>query len=172
MTPCDGTPTSEKWCCGTHNIACCGTDKEIALATVIGVPNTSSKASSTSKSSSTSTPISSPNATQSSTQSSIPKVLTLGAKVGIGIGVVVIGLATVLGPLCFWWKRGKWGKDKRSAPVTSEGFMKAELPGSEVSRYGNAALLRTHLWRRSEMVELEGSKTQIQGGDITRIELP
>jgi len=50
--------------------------------------------------------------------------------------------------------------------------MKAELPGSEVSRYGNAALLRTHLWRRSEMVELEGSKTQIQGGDITRIELP
>ncbi|KAG9233947.1 hypothetical protein BJ875DRAFT_29603 [Amylocarpus encephaloides] len=55
MTPCDGTASSLKWCCGEHNTACCGTGREILLAAVLGSSSTTSSTSTSSSTSSTGT---------------------------------------------------------------------------------------------------------------------
>jgi hypothetical protein len=106
MTPCDGTSTSEKWCCGTGNTSCCATNP-IAIAAKFGFDTTTSlrasasnAVSSTQSSRESSTSISSFNNLSSATgtpqASNLNKSSSLsgGAIVGIVIGSV-IGVAVV-----------------------------------------------------------------------------
>ncbi|KAF2645411.1 hypothetical protein P280DRAFT_545387 [Massarina eburnea CBS 473.64] len=47
LTPCDGTPTSEFWCCAKNSASCCGTNDQIKLAATLGeTPRESSTTSS------------------------------------------------------------------------------------------------------------------------------
>ena len=115
MTPCDGTSSSEKWCCGTHNTDCCGTGQEIVLAASLGISSTSSTTSpSTSTPSQSSQTHTSSSSTSSPTASSSPSGLSTGAKAGIGIGSV--GLAVLIVGTVFLFMFLK----KKSGPHTTE----------------------------------------------------
>jgi hypothetical protein len=106
MTPCDGTSTSEKWCCGTANTSCCATNP-IAIPAKFGFDPTtdlraaaSNAVSSVQSSREASTLISSFSNLHSATgtaQASRPNSsssLSGGAIAGIVIGSI-IGVAIV-----------------------------------------------------------------------------
>jgi hypothetical protein len=107
MTPCDGTPTSAKWCCGTHNTSCCGTGQEIVLAATLGVASTTSPSSPSSSPSSTPTQPSNAAASSSSTpaQASTSSGLSAGAIAGIAIGCAAVAVLVVVAIWYFWRKR-------------------------------------------------------------------
>ncbi|KAF2646827.1 hypothetical protein P280DRAFT_464988 [Massarina eburnea CBS 473.64] len=107
MTPCDGTSTSDRWCCGnTKN--CCNADNKIDIVTLaakFGESSSTAKASSTPTSSGSSNTASNTasastsnasSATSSPTSASEATGLSTGAKAGIGIGAVV-GCAALVG---------------------------------------------------------------------------
>ncbi|KAF2247734.1 hypothetical protein BU26DRAFT_506919 [Trematosphaeria pertusa] len=113
MTPCDGTPTSEKWCCGMTD-SCCDTDA-VLLPRTFGAAlsststsasvATSSSSSATTLASSASSPTSEPTASptlspspspstsaeanaDATTQPSSSTGLSAGAKAGAAIGAI------------------------------------------------------------------------------------
>ena len=104
MTPCDGTSTSETWCCGRQNTTCCagGSDKAIILAPTRGVPTapistitaivtvTAAQALRTNVQNTTQL-----NAQQSSSGTS------QGAAAGIAIGILIGGM--LIGGLASWF---------------------------------------------------------------------
>jgi hypothetical protein len=115
MTPCDGTPTSEKWCCGALNVSCCMTNPIIipanfgsnspSLRASASQAQSSARASgavSTSISSSSSRSSGTGTAHISNSDSSSP--LSGGAIAGIVIGSV-IGVAIVFLAGVFFAKR-------------------------------------------------------------------
>ncbi|KAF2650986.1 hypothetical protein K491DRAFT_682541 [Lophiostoma macrostomum CBS 122681] len=92
MTPCDGTATSLKWCCGVDTSCCDDSSKVKTLAFEFrgAIPNTASASYNpftTPTSSATSTPTSSSNSNASSGG------LSTGAKAGIGVGAAIGGIA-------------------------------------------------------------------------------
>ena len=93
MTPCDGKPTSDTWCCG-DTTDCCGKVGEIKVAATVGATATSSSSSSSSPSSTSSTatftptgdaPFTSPTPSPSSEPSKSSKI-SGGAIAGAAIG--------------------------------------------------------------------------------------
>ncbi|KAL2845277.1 hypothetical protein BJY01DRAFT_263677 [Aspergillus pseudoustus] len=111
ITPCDGTDTSEKWCCGTTT-DCCGTDEEVHVPQNIYTKSTTSISTSTtsgSTSSSTTTTTSSstptPTADDSDSEPGGSSGLSGGAKAGVGVGVAVGAIAIIAGALYFMLSR-------------------------------------------------------------------
>ncbi|KAL2828182.1 hypothetical protein BDW59DRAFT_159775 [Aspergillus cavernicola] len=111
ITPCDGTDTSETWCCGTDT-SCCGTDDEIHVPSDIYTSSTSTPTSTststststtqTSADSSTSTPTSAPES-----ESEQSDTLSDSAKAGVGVGVAVGAVAIVASVVFFLLRRRK-----------------------------------------------------------------
>ncbi|OJJ89527.1 EGFR-like transmembrane domain-containing protein [Aspergillus glaucus CBS 516.65] len=101
MTSCDGTPTSETWCCGINNTECCNSDKAITIAASFG--------------SSTSTPSTSPSGSPSADNSSAG--LSDGAKAGIGVGAAV-GSIAIIAAVSFWFMRRRRQKSTGDVDMT------------------------------------------------------
>jgi hypothetical protein len=105
MTPCDGTPTSEKWCCGGDSKACCSINpivlpklgkKELA-STSSALPQASSTVPSSITQSTNAPPSSTPSAATAPAQaetsnksSSIEGGAIAGAVIGAIVAVVAI----------------------------------------------------------------------------------
>ncbi|OAK95316.1 hypothetical protein IQ06DRAFT_381174 [Phaeosphaeriaceae sp. SRC1lsM3a] len=117
MTPCDGTATSEKWCCG-DKADCCDAENAHKAVTVPRKLGQKFSANSTSASASSSpTPGSSQ---QSSSASDVKWKIGLG--VGIGIGFpIMLALGILLGMFCF----------KRKGEAQSSA---SEVQGNEVAQ--------------------------------------
>jgi hypothetical protein len=128
MTPCDGTPTSEKWCCGALNVSCCMTNPIIipanfgsnspSLRASASQAQSSARASgavSTSISSSSSRSSGTGTAHISNSDSSSP--LSGGAIAGIVIGSV-IGVAIVFLAGVFFAKK-KMLRRRTAPPMQS-----------------------------------------------------
>lgn len=131
MTPCDGTPTSGTWCCGTST-SCCGTSDAIALAATLGSQTTSSSATSSATPTSSPSPTSSASqtttsaaATSSATSTGTASGLSGGAKAGIGIGAAAAGALLVLGGMFLLWRR-----HGKNAGTNKSGGPAHELPPS------------------------------------------
>ncbi|CRG89648.1 hypothetical protein PISL3812_06687 [Talaromyces islandicus] len=92
VTPCDGTSSSETWCCGATT-DCCDTSP-ITIAQIFNPGTTSTTSASTATATSTqqhthtSTATSTPSPSESSPSSS-SSGLSTGAKAGVGVGVAV-----------------------------------------------------------------------------------
>lgn len=89
MTPCDGTPTSETWCCRLDNTTCCNSDSAINIPAQFG-----KQAASATTGVPTATNTNSPSSSSSNG-------LSDGAKAGIGVGVAV-GAIGIFAILAFW----------------------------------------------------------------------
>ncbi|PVH95689.1 hypothetical protein DM02DRAFT_675327 [Periconia macrospinosa] len=95
LTPCDGKPDSETWCCGKNTTTCCGTDKAIKIGKAFNAAQMpvavstlfSSDIASQPTASSKPSPVASPEVVASET----PKSNRMGT--GAIIGCVVAGLA-------------------------------------------------------------------------------
>ncbi|CAI6332585.1 unnamed protein product [Periconia digitata] len=111
LTPCDGTPDSEDWCCGKNTTSCCGTSTAIKLAKVFSAelrpvavsqsssPSSSSKPTESAHAVSSNTPAESSNTPAESSNASaessdVPKAK--GTSTGTIVGCVVAGM-TILG---------------------------------------------------------------------------
>lgn len=156
MTPCDGTATSETWCCG-GNTKCCGKAGEIKIAATLGAsPSSSSSSSSSSSTSSSSaasstsssapsvesTATSTPTSTSSSSPSSSAEPspatgLSGGAKAGVAIGAIAgVGAILAAGFLLVRRRKQQKANDPYTAPV-EVGDYDASYPHSEM--YGSSA---------------------------------
>lgn len=127
MTPCDGTNSSQTWCCG-GSTACCGNPalKPITLARAFGVSSsaTASRTIST-RTTSTRAPAFTTRASDTSSSSSAPENngggLSTGAKAGIGVGVP-LGLAALVGALLLgirWYRK----RDERAREAEAQNLM-------------------------------------------------
>lgn len=85
MTPCDGTNTSETWCCG-GTPACCNGPNAVNLASVL-------QSSTTSGYHTTSTSVGGTGASTPGSSTDLKPGLSKGAKVGIGVGAAIGGVA-------------------------------------------------------------------------------
>ncbi|KAF2273604.1 uncharacterized protein EI97DRAFT_155028 [Westerdykella ornata] len=149
VTPCDGTRTSEKWCCG-ETTDCCDKPYALVLAQTLGA--SPSTISSTISGHPTSTSITnsatgdpSSTATTNTPDSPSSGNLSVGAKAGIGVGVAVTGL--VLLTVGFIW--AKKSRSRRNAvpyeshgvepgiPAYTEYKHNAELPVTPGELYTN-----------------------------------
>jgi hypothetical protein len=105
MTPCDGTPTSEKWCCGADSRACCSINpivlptlgKKESASTSSGTPQASSTAQPSNTQLTNMAPSSTPSAAIAPAQaetsngsSSIGGGAIAGAVIGAVVAVVAI----------------------------------------------------------------------------------
>lgn len=110
MTPCDGTATSTKWCCGKQNTTCCGIGQEIILPAVLGAT--------------TSTPASTPSST-----------LSTGSKAGIGVGCTALAVI-VVGAIFYYNKRRKRSQEKLENGLASEYVTKSFQDERRVELHG------------------------------------
>ncbi|ORY08581.1 hypothetical protein BCR34DRAFT_391822 [Clohesyomyces aquaticus] len=125
MTPCDGNPTSEKWCCG-NKTDCCNTDRAITLAAKFQAGGSSS---STSISSSlfatapgsfvTTTATGSATNTSDTRQGASKGGLSTDAKACIGVGAVA-GALILLGLGFFVARYLQYKKVAESALISHE----------------------------------------------------
>ena len=126
VTPCDGTDSSEYWCCG-NSTACCGDDasfgKEKVDRVFLGIISSSSM-SSIASSTSTSMPLSSssPSSTSTPSPTTTPPNddsggLSTGAKAGIGVGAA-FGVIALLALGAFIGRRS-YKKKKETAEMTT-----------------------------------------------------
>ncbi|KAF2106739.1 hypothetical protein BDV96DRAFT_590757 [Lophiotrema nucula] len=114
MTPCDGTPTSDKWCCGDSTACCGGSDARTVaqkFGQAIATTSTASTVSLTPIPSSSST-IPNPATTSSATAPSAAQGLSTGAKAGVGVGIslgvlALIGFGYYLAMSLQWKKQAK-----------------------------------------------------------------
>jgi hypothetical protein len=110
MTPCDGTSTSEKWCCGAFNTACCATNPIVIpakfqngaqtslQATVSSALSSSGPAGAASTQVSISSVSSSTSTTTQASNSGSSASLSGAAIAGIVIGsIIVVLLALIVG---------------------------------------------------------------------------
>lgn len=105
MTPCDGTPTSETWCCGVGNTTCCNSDSAINIPAQFGK-----------QAASATTDV--PTATNTNPpSSSSSNGLSDGAKAGIGVGVA---------RGCHWYFRHTCILDFTTAPAAEAAAGAAE----------------------------------------------
>ncbi|KAF2119766.1 hypothetical protein BDV96DRAFT_353030 [Lophiotrema nucula] len=104
VTPCDGTSTSEKWCC-ENSTACCNTDTAIVIPQVLGRANLSASVSS-----SASAPLSPATATSSPTAAAHSSGGISGGQItGVVVGSIIGGLLMGLVGFLVWfrWQRGR-----------------------------------------------------------------
>jgi hypothetical protein len=114
LTPCDGTNSSEKWCCG-DTMDCCGKTNSaraviIPKMLVLGSNSTSSVApsSSTSAASAASSSASASSSSSAQQDTSFKKQRNIGLGVGLGIGLpVMLALGLLLGALFMKRRRGE-----------------------------------------------------------------
>lgn len=126
MTPCDGTPTSKRWCCGDSD-ACCTNmigvvelpEKFVGRA-VVSSSSSSSVSSATATSGASQATASAPGQSNSSSPPPEPAGLSGGAKAGIAIGAI-LGALLLLGAVFFVRKALAWKKQARSTATTSGG---------------------------------------------------
>lgn len=181
MTPCDGTATSEKWCCGLKNTDCCGTDKEIVLAAVLGDATTSSSSASSSSSATTSSTTQTTPATSASTiaalltqtptptptQTTDPVTqtgLSTGGKAGIGIGSAALALIAVGGILYFVRrKKGKSSKSSKDEGLMTEYSTRNYPPqgGTQIELYGGDSTAELHGIPQHQFSEVSGNDKRI-----------
>jgi hypothetical protein len=169
MTPCDGTATSAKWCCGTHNTACCGTAQEIVLAAVLGAATTSSSTSKTSSATSISTTASQSSKTSSPTPNPTsaaapPSALSTGAKAGIGIGCAALAVL-VAGAIFYFFKRKK---SSQAASLAAE---------CATGSYPDERKFELHGMPQQQLLEMQGDGVMVRsrgspGDDGRMTELP
>lgn len=150
MTPCDGSLTSETWCCGAGN-NCCGSDSAITIAALFGASSTSTAQTA----SATSNEATSSAATATATRiSSSSTGLSDGAKAGIGVGVGV-GAVAVIAAVAFWAVRRRKQKGTvankidvagtgpvvaAAVPEAYQGYTVVQMPGElEGNGVGNVA---------------------------------
>ncbi|KAG9195720.1 hypothetical protein G6011_00841 [Alternaria panax] len=135
VTPCDGTDTSEQWCCG-NSTACCedASFGSHSVAPVFLGVITSSSSSSIPSATSTSVPLSS--SSSSSTPTPLPTTtpsngdnrgLSTGAKAGIGVGAAVGVIALIALGVFIGRRSHKKGKETAEATSYYEP-VKAEFP--------------------------------------------
>ncbi|KAH6633046.1 hypothetical protein C7974DRAFT_163792 [Boeremia exigua] len=138
ITPCDGTATSSRWCCGDTRGCCNSNSGVVLLEQVLGqvsssVISSSSPATSSSSSVTTPTPsTTSASAAPLDTGSTSTKSngLSGGAIGGIVVGVVV-GLALIAAALFFARKASRRKKAPYAAPDAAEvPYSPAEVPYS------------------------------------------
>ena len=99
LTPCDGSATSEYWCCGSSR-SCCGTSDQVQINSTFA-----SNATATASTSTTATPTATGTSSSSpTTTASASSGLSSGAKAGIGIGAAV-GAIAVIAALVFFFRR-------------------------------------------------------------------
>ncbi|PVH91266.1 hypothetical protein DM02DRAFT_664172 [Periconia macrospinosa] len=192
MTPCDGTPTSKKWCCGDSS-SCCTNN--------IGVVELPDKFvgraifSSASASSSSSTPASSPSAStsppstlnttgQSQPASSAPPPpptsatgLSIGAKAGIAIGAI-LGVLLLLGILFFVRKALAWKNKAASAAseveVEASGCANHDSPHYQFQQQQDAVMYRYEAARNgiNELSDAKAAKVSELPEAMQMAELP
>lgn len=143
MTPCDGTATSEKWCCGDSNKCCLqGRDDFVLLAQTLGEPVPTSSANSDMNSATESSSITGSIPASSSTNTAAPESprnggLSTGAKAGIGVGAAV-GALTLLAGGFFIAKALQWKKKAaRAKEINNMGYAGEEQPIQYNSPYSD-----------------------------------
>lgn len=137
MTPCDGTPNSETWCCGLDNTACCGTPDAITLA-AFGATSTTTTTTTTA-----STSISAL-ATGSPVISNEPEIkysagtgLSDGAKASISVDAAVGGIAVIAALAFLFVRRRRQSKTggvnmagvEPAAGLVYQGYTAVQNPG-------------------------------------------
>ncbi|KAJ8115058.1 hypothetical protein OPT61_g3204 [Boeremia exigua] len=133
ITPCDGTATSSRWCCGDTRGCCDSNSGVVLLEQVLGQVSSSVISSSSSRTlSSAPTPTSSQVAisgppTETSSASSDSSGLGGGAIAGIVVGAIA-GLALVVAGALFFARRAS-----RKRKLVEEAPAVAEVPYSPVS---------------------------------------
>jgi hypothetical protein len=131
ITPCDGSNTSERWCCGSKTTCCTNNIDVIELPAVFNgraVTLSNKPASTRTTSTGTSTPAAvttSSNTSPSSSSASQSaqsekKGLSSGAKAGIGVGVT-LGVFALFGAAFFVFKALSWRKKGRMADANASG---------------------------------------------------
>lgn len=153
MTPCDGTLTSETWCCGADNKNCCGSDSAISIAALFGAPSTSTAQTASATSNAATSSAATATATSISSSST---GLSDGAKAGIGVGVGVGAVAVaVIAAVAFWAVRRRKQKGNvankiyvagtgpvaaAAMPEACQGYTVVQTPGElEGNNVGNRA---------------------------------
>ncbi|KAF1954979.1 hypothetical protein CC80DRAFT_594624 [Byssothecium circinans] len=132
MTPCDGTNTSTRWCCGTSTTCCTNNFGVVELPqSFIGraISSTSSTAPSPTSANSISPGVTSPSQTAPSAQNPTPDQkqntgLQSGVKAGIGIGIAV-GVFALIGGIWFVRKAMAWRKKAKAQDME---LLKRENP--------------------------------------------
>ena len=122
MTPCDGTVTSETWCCGDQNTTCCGdSNKAITLAPTFGISSTSATGAATVITVTASQPsgTNAQDATQPNTQQ-VSSGVSGGAAAGIAIGTLVAGI--LIGALVSWFVAKRQARRNQGLHATSSTF--------------------------------------------------
>ncbi|KAH7380211.1 hypothetical protein DE146DRAFT_288033 [Phaeosphaeria sp. MPI-PUGE-AT-0046c] len=151
MTPCDGTATSEKWCCGNKKDCCAADSAQKAVIVPRKLGEKASSSSSTSSSPTAAAPDSSAMPSQQPSSTSDAK-WKIGLGVGIGVGLpVMLVLGIVLGMFCF--------KRKRQSPA-------AEVQGYETSQ----SMVKRQA--TDDTIELETPVSELWGDRRTKAELP
>ncbi|KAF1955675.1 hypothetical protein CC80DRAFT_535760 [Byssothecium circinans] len=121
LTPCDGTPTSEFWCCAKNSTACCSTDQKIRLPAILG--QSASASSSPAVASPTSQPASSPAA--AAPRAGGPKPLSPGAILAISLAIIVV-LGAFIGTIVVLTMR----KNERRKAERGQGASTADGTGA------------------------------------------
>jgi hypothetical protein len=134
LTPCDGTSTSERWCCGNSTGCCDGSGKAVVLlaqtlAAFQATPTSTRVRSGTTNFASSTEIQGVATSTEASSQSKNGTNrksggLSVGAKAGIGVGagvgaLVLLGLGFFLSTVRQWKKAADAAKYDRSAEIKS-----------------------------------------------------
>ncbi|KAF2737742.1 hypothetical protein EJ04DRAFT_95922 [Polyplosphaeria fusca] len=123
MTPCDGTSTSERWCCG-DSISCCGVDNNVNLqivAATLGAPTTTA-ISSLPLPSASSTSIIPTSSTTNVPSAASSSELSTGAKAGIGVCAAVGAIGLFIAGYFFARRKGAHRAQPDDKPYTDTVF--------------------------------------------------
>ena len=155
VVPCDGTATSERWCCGTST-DCCTTNKGVVTLEQVFEGNSSTTVSATSSQSSTPSGTST-SATSVETIASVePRSHGLPGGVIAGIVIsIVVGLAMLLATIVL-------ARRSSSRRANTEGLLIAEASGMSQRHELNP------LTRDNHVQELPGALPWELSGDTTR----
>jgi len=132
ITPCNGSSTSERWCCGSKTTCCTNNidvielpatfnGKAVTVSNKLASTRTTSTGTSTPTAVTTSTNTSPTGSSMSQSTQSEKIGLSSGAKAGIGVGVT-LGVLALVGAAFFVFKALSWRKNGRGTkPNASDG---------------------------------------------------
>lgn len=162
IIPCDGTSSSEKWCCGSDPNCCAGTDVFTIPKLFVGLANSTTTSSSLSSSPITApstmatvssglpkqtlTPLTSSPAAPSTSNSGLDRGGIVGVAVGCFAAVVIVGLG-------IWFKRRRRG----SNPVQKYEIDADTPPGASTEEVN-----RRELDTESATHEMEATRFEVR----------
>jgi hypothetical protein len=159
MTPCDGTATSEKWCCGTTRNCC--NSSPIIVPAKFGVDAESKSSSSTSIASSSIAASTTADSASSTSAAATPPSSSSGISGGAIAGIVIGALA---GLVLVFAAGFLVAKKRRAAPQNP--YESREMMGESVGYgHGRAEIYRASADKNSPIHEAEANEVREADSD-------